>query len=47
MVTGAMTADSAGERINKGYVPGLHTVPDNPGGADHCRGAACVAYIQA
>jgi hypothetical protein len=39
-------AKSAGQWIRVGYVVGSHRVSANPGGANHCRGAACVAYIQ-
>jgi hypothetical protein len=42
----SMIAESAGQRISTGYVVASHRLSANPGGANHCRGAACVAYIQ-
>ena len=42
----SMIAETAGQRISVSYVVDSHRVSANPGGANHCRGAACVAYIQ-
>ena len=42
----SMIAETAGQRIGVGYVVDSQRVSANPGGAIHCRGAACVAYIQ-
>ena len=42
----SMIAETAGQRISMSYVVGPHRVAGNPGGADHCRDAAYVRYIQ-
>ena len=42
----SMIAETAGQRISMSYVVNSHRVSAKPGGAHHCRGIACVAYIQ-
>ena len=41
-----MIAEARGQRISMSYVVDSHRVSANPGGANHCRAAACVPYIQ-
>jgi hypothetical protein len=42
----SMIAETAWQRMSMSYVVDSHRVSANPGGANHCRGATCVPYIQ-